>query len=85
MRGNERVRISVISFDQEEYPEGLHINPQFVNIKADNIHLIPMLRDKEEVKYSTTALRGTSSESVRIPLQVSRRVMDHGGLLVARR
>ena len=29
-----------ICFDQEEYPEGLHIHPEVV--KADNIHLVPM-------------------------------------------
>ena len=30
-----------ICFDQEEYPEGLHIHPEVV--KADKIHLVPML------------------------------------------
>ena len=29
-----------ICFDQEEYPEGLHIHPEVV--KADKIHLVPM-------------------------------------------
>ena len=30
-----------ICFDQEEYPEGLHIHPEVV--KADKIHLMPMI------------------------------------------
>ena len=30
-----------LCFDQEEYPEGLHIHPEVV--KADKIHLVPML------------------------------------------
>ena len=29
-----------ICFDEEEYPEGLHIHPKVV--KADKIHLVPM-------------------------------------------
>ena len=36
-----------ICFDQEEYPEGLHIHPEVV--KADKIHLVPMfnIRNKD--------------------------------------
>ena len=36
-----------ICFDQEEYPEGLHIHPEFV--KADKIHLVPMFESGQTV------------------------------------
>ena len=36
-----------ICFDQEEYPEGLHIHPEFV--KADKIHLVPMFESGQNV------------------------------------
>ena len=41
MKSGQPHKIKVnICFDQEEYPEGLHIHPEVV--KADNIHLVPM-------------------------------------------
>ena len=41
-----------ICFNQEEYPEGLHIHPEF--IKADKIHLVPMFDNPcaENMTYS---------------------------------
>ena len=36
-----------ICFDQEEYPEGLHIHPEVV--KADKIHLVPMFEFSQNI------------------------------------
>ena len=38
-----------ICFDQEEYPEGLHIHPEVV--KADKIHLVPMFNSINNIRY----------------------------------
>ena len=37
-----------ICFDQEEYPEGLHIHPEVV--KADKIHLVPMFDCNKDIQ-----------------------------------
>ena len=37
-----------LCFDQEEYPEGLHIHPEVV--KADKIHLVPMFNFGEDIQ-----------------------------------
>ena len=46
-----------ICFDQEEYPEGLHIHPEFV--KADKIHLVPMFDYSKNVKPDMRYLLAT--------------------------
>ena len=40
-----------ICFDQEEYPEGLHIHPEVV--KADKIHLVPVFGFGQNVHLAT--------------------------------
>ena len=50
MKSGEPHKFKVnLCFDPEQYPEGLHIHPEFV--KAENIHLVPMLGDLKNMIY----------------------------------
>ena len=50
MRSGQPHKFKVnICFDQEEYPEGLHIHPEVV--KADKIHLVPMFNSINNMRY----------------------------------
>ena len=46
-----------ICFDEEEYPEGLHIHPEFV--KADKIHLVPMFNFRNDTNQHMRYLFAT--------------------------
>ena len=50
MKSGEPHKFKVnLCLDQEKYPEGLHIHPEFV--KAEQIHLVPLIESDSEMRY----------------------------------
>ena len=50
MKSGEPHKFEVnLCLDQEEYPEGLHIHPEFV--KANKIHLVPLIECDSKMRY----------------------------------
>ena len=39
-----------LCIDQDQYPDGLHVHPEF--LKADMIHLVPMMAHKDSFYYN---------------------------------